>query len=144
MRVKGGCEIAPATDFRNDLKAPITSTKEVLARALGIHYNYDYLVVPSTGFGGERYQGGRDTSGKMTGLTFPDGNVITLNYDHYFRLIEETDPLGRETRYPHHHLTTWVKQVEYPAGSKWQAQYDNKGDLIAELDVPGDTTVPQN
>lgn len=112
----------------------------MLGRALGIHYNDDYRVVASTDFGGERYQIDLNTSGNMTGLTLPDGNVITLNYDQYSRLIEETDPLGHKTLYPHHPLTTRVKQVEYPACSKWKAQHDNKGDLIAEVDALGYTT----
>ncbi|TDV58951.1 YD repeat-containing protein [Pseudomonas sp. LP_7_YM] len=126
--------------FRYDFNARTTWVTDALGREAEVHYNDDYRVVASTDFGGERYQIQLDSTGNMTGLTLPDGNVITLKYDQYSRLIEEQDPLGRKTRYQHHHLTSLVKQVEYPDGSQWQAQYDNKGNLIAEVDALGHTT----
>ncbi|EJT83017.1 YD repeat-containing protein [Pseudomonas putida S11] len=53
------------------------------------------------------------------------------------RLLEETDPLGRKTTYEYHHLTTLVTQVSYPDGSTWRARYDDKGNLLAEIDALG-------
>ncbi len=126
--------------FRYDLNARTTWVTDVLGREAEVHYNADYRVVASSDFGGERYQIDLDANGNMTGLTLPDGNVIILAYDQYSRLIEETDPLGRTTRYQHHHLTSLVKQVQYPDGSVWAAEYDNKGNLIGETDPLGHTT----
>ncbi|QKZ02404.1 RHS repeat-associated core domain-containing protein [Pseudomonas eucalypticola] len=127
-------------DFRYDFGARTTWVTDVLGREAQVHYNADRRVVASTDFGGERYQMALDDRGNLTGLTLPDGNQITLRYDQYSRLVEETDPLGRTTRYKHHQLTTLVKQVDYPDGSSWKAQYDNKGNLLAETDALGNTT----
>ncbi|SEK57365.1 RHS repeat-associated core domain-containing protein [Pseudomonas agarici] len=126
--------------FRYDLKARTTWTTDVLGRELEIHYNEDHRVTSSRDFGSEHYVIDLDDNGNMTGITLPDGNTLTLKYDEYARLIEETDPLGRKISYKHHHLTTLVTQVTYPDGSVWKVQYDDKGNLLAEIDALGHKT----
>ncbi|WP_424823448.1 hypothetical protein, partial [Pseudomonas viridiflava] len=76
----------------------------------------------------------------ITALTLADGNTLAFAYDELSRLTEETDPLGRTTRYRHHYKTTLVTQVDYPDGSTWRARYDAKGNLVAELDALGHKT----
>jgi len=107
----------------------------VLGRETLVHYNADHRVTASRDFGGEPYAITLDDFGNIVGLTLPDGNQLTLKYDEYSRLIEEVDPLGRSTRYQHHHLTTLVKQVSYLDGSTWKGHYDNKGNLTEEYDA---------
>ena len=107
----------------------------MLGRETLVHYNADHRVTASRDFGGEPYAITLDDFGNIVGLTLPDGNQLTLKYDEYSRLIEEVDPLGRSTRYQHHHLTTLVKQVSYLDGSTWKGHYDNKGNLTEEYDA---------
>ncbi len=107
----------------------------MLGREALVHYNADHRVTASRDFGGEPYAITLDDFGNIVGLTLPDGNQLTLKYDEYSRLTEEVDPLGRSTRYQHHHLTTLVKQVSYPDGSTWKGHYDNKGNLTEEYDA---------
>ncbi len=76
----------------------------------------------------------------IIGLTLPDGNHLTLKYDEFSRLIEETDPLGRTIRYKHHLATPLVTETRYPDGSIWQSRYDDKGNLITEIDPLGHKT----
>jgi RHS repeat-associated protein len=126
--------------FHYDIKARTTRVTDVLGREAEIHYNTDHRVIVSRDFGGEHYVIDIDDKGNMTGLTLPDGNRITLKYDEYSRLLEETDPLGRTIKYRYHHLTPLVTQVDYPDGSTWQARYDDMGNLIAEVDALGHVT----
>ncbi|OCX20519.1 RHS repeat-associated core domain-containing protein [Pseudomonas graminis] len=122
-------------DFDYDFKARTTRVTDVLGREALVHYNADRRVTASRDFGGEQYAINLDDFGNIVGLTLPDGNQLTLKYDEYSRLIEEVDPLGRSTRYQHHHLTSLVKQVSYADGSTWRGHYDNKGNLIEEYDA---------
>ena len=50
------------------------------------------------------------------------------------------DPLGCKTAYDYHHLTTLVTKVSYLDSSTWQARYDDKGNLLAEIDALGQIT----
>ncbi|MBD8713755.1 hypothetical protein IFT46_17565 [Pseudomonas sp. CFBP 13715] len=104
-------------DFDYDFKARTTRVTDLLGREARVHYNADRRVTAGRDFGGEQYAINLDDFGNIAGLTLPDGNQLTLKYDEYSRLIEEVDPLGRSTRYQHHHLTSLVKQVSYPDGS---------------------------
>ncbi|WP_163019894.1 DUF6531 domain-containing protein, partial [Pseudomonas viridiflava] len=126
--------------FDYDFTARQTGVTDVLGRHAEVTYNADRRVVASTDFGGERYTIDLDDTGNITALTLADGNTLAFAYDELSRLTEETDPLGRTTRYRHHYKTTLVTQVDYPDGSTWRARYDAKGNLVAELDALGHKT----
>ncbi|MEE4716347.1 RHS repeat-associated core domain-containing protein [Pseudomonas alliivorans] len=126
--------------FDYDFAARQTRVTDVLGRHAEVTYNADRRVVASTDFGGERYTIDLDDTGNITTLTLADGNTLAFAYDELSRLTAETDPLGRTTRYQHHHKTTLVTQVDYPDGSTWRARYDDKGNLVAELDALGHKT----
>ncbi len=126
--------------FRYDREARTTWVTDVLGRELEIHYNKDHRVTSSRDYSGDHYVIEIDDTGNMTGLTLPDGNQLAFEYDEFARLLKETDPLGRSIRYQYHHLTTLITQVDYPDGSTWKANYDAKGNLVAEIDALGHKT----
>ncbi|ELP99313.1 YD repeat-containing protein [Pseudomonas syringae BRIP34876] len=126
--------------FRYDREARTTRVTDVLGRELEIHYNKDHRATSSRDYSGDHYVIEIDDTGNMTGLTLPDGNQLAFEYDEFARLLKETDPLGRSIRYQYHHLTTLITQVDYPDGSTWKANYDAKGNLVAEIDALGHKT----
>ncbi|MDF5776478.1 RHS repeat-associated core domain-containing protein [Pseudomonas syringae] len=126
--------------FRYDRETRTTWVTDVLGRELEIHYNKDHRVTSSRDYSGDHYVIEIDDTGNMTGLTLPDGNQLAFEYDEFARLLKETDPLGRSIRYQYHHLTTLITQVDYPDGSTWKANYDAKGNLVAEIDALGHKT----
>lgn len=100
--------------FRYDFKNRTSWAVDVLGRELEVHYNEDRLVIASHDYGGERYAMDLDEAGNLTGITLPDGNKLAFKYDDFSRLIEETDPLGRQIRYNHHLGTTLVTETTFP------------------------------
>ncbi|MEX6664250.1 RHS repeat-associated core domain-containing protein [Pseudomonas sp. W2-17] len=126
--------------FRYDFAQRTSWAVDVLGRELEVHYNEDRLVIASRDYGGERYAMDLDEAGNLTGITLPDGNKLAFKYDDFSRLIEETDPLGRQIHYKHHLGTTLVTETTFPDGSVWKARYDDKGNLIAEIDALGHKT----
>ncbi|NQD57606.1 RHS repeat protein, partial [Pseudomonas sp. CM25] len=65
---------------------------------------------------------------------------LALKYDDFSRLVEETDPLGRKISYKHCRATPLVTETRFPYGSVWQSRYDDKGNLLAEIDALGQMT----
>jgi RHS repeat-associated protein len=126
--------------YRYDFKHRTSWATDALGRELQVHYNEDRRVIASRDFGGEQYAIDLDEAGNMTGLKLPDGNRLGFKYDNFSRLLEETDPLGRQIKYKYHLGTTLVTETTFLDGSTWQARYDAKGNLIAEVDALGHTT----
>ncbi|VVO63721.1 putative deoxyribonuclease RhsA [Pseudomonas fluorescens] len=126
--------------YRYDFNQRVSWATDVLGRELEIQYNEDRRVIASRDYGGECYGIALDEAGNMTGLNLPDGNKLAFKYDDFSRLIEETDPLGRNIKYKYHLSTTLVTETTFMDGSTWKARYDAKGNLIAEVDALGHKT----
>ncbi|MFJ4065893.1 RHS repeat-associated core domain-containing protein [Pseudomonas sp. NPDC089996] len=126
--------------LRYDIAVRTSWATDVLGRELEIRYNADNRVIASRDFGGERYGLELDSAGNLTGIDLPDGNQLAFKYDEFCRLIEETDPLGRQISYKHHLATPLVTETRFPDGSIWQSRYDAKGNLITEIDPLGHKT----
>ncbi|MFJ4445224.1 RHS repeat-associated core domain-containing protein [Pseudomonas sp. NPDC089422] len=126
--------------FRYDIAGRTSRVIDVLGRELELRYNADNRVIASRDFGGERYGLELDDSGNLLGIDLPDSNHLAFKYDEFCRLIEETDPLGRQIRYKHHLATPQVTETRFPDGSVWQWRYDHKGNLITEIDPLGHKT----
>ncbi|WP_192558752.1 RHS repeat-associated core domain-containing protein [Pseudomonas allokribbensis] len=126
--------------FHYDLAQRQTDIRDVLGRVAQIHYNEGRRVVASRDFGGEQYRFELDDSGNMTGLELPDGNLLKFAYDELSRLVEETDPLGRSTRYSYHLNTDLVTAIERPDGSSASWTYDRSGNLLDSTDPLGQVT----
>ncbi|MCX2890615.1 DUF6531 domain-containing protein [Pseudomonas sp. DCB_BI] len=126
--------------FFYDLEKRETTIVDALGRRAKVHYNDQRRVIASQDFGGEHYRTELDDAGNTTGVTLPDGNTLKLVYDDLSRLVEETDPLGRSTRYAYHLDTSLLTAIERPDGSREQWIYDRSGILLESIDPLGQTT----
>lgn len=126
--------------FHYDLDHRETTITDALGRIAKVRYNDQRRVIASQDFGGEQYQIELDEAGNMTGLSLPDGHSLKLAYDDFSRLVEETDPLGRSTRYAYHLDSGLVSAIERPDGSREQWFYDRSGNLLETIDPLGQGT----
>ncbi|MDU3814956.1 MAG: RHS repeat-associated core domain-containing protein [Pantoea sp.] len=79
--------------------------------------------------------------GELCDVILPDGAIRCSQWDRYGRLITETDPAGRTTRYHWFRSTDRIAQTLYPDGAATRATYDLKGRLLSETDALNQTTV---
>ncbi|MDU4289664.1 RHS repeat-associated core domain-containing protein [Mixta calida] len=79
--------------------------------------------------------------GELCDVILPDGAIRRSQWDRYGRLITETDPAGRTTRYHWFRSTDRIAQTLYPDGAATRATYDLKGRLLSETDALNQTTV---
>ena len=82
----------------------------------------------------------RDSEGRVTSITEPDGSQIQYGYDFYGDLVTVTDAMGNVTRYTYdsNHL---LESVYDPLGREGtRNEYDSSGRLIATVDSQGHET----
>ena len=92
---------------------------------------------------GRRVSLARDELGRITRITYPDGNdpdgnnVLGYQYDAYGDLVAFTDQAGRVTRYLYN-ATHDLIEIIGPSGRAVRNEYDASGRLIASADPNGD------
>ncbi|WP_432747297.1 DNRLRE domain-containing protein [Streptomyces sp. JH002] len=93
---------------------------------------------------------GRPTAAILPDYTPPGGGTITAKtetvYDALGQVVEQTDALGRTTRYSYDQLGNVSRRIDPPAGHvhddgvPWAWQNDLSLDALERLDLPGETT----
>ena len=126
--------------FSYDLTARTTYIIDTLNRKAIIHYDENRCVTFAQDFSGEQYHIGLDESGNITGVTLPDSNTLAFEYDEFSRLVKDTDPIGRSTRYTYHLNTEFLTSLTKPDGSALGWEYDEAGSLLAQTDELGAIT----
>ncbi len=82
----------------------------------------------------------RDSQGRVTSITEPDGSQIQYGYDFYGDLVTVTDAGGNVTRYTYD-TNHQLESVYDPLGRQGtRNEYDSSGRLIAEVDSQGHET----
>ncbi|WP_235319648.1 RHS repeat-associated core domain-containing protein [Pectobacterium fontis] len=97
------------------------------------------LVIHFTDYDGRQTELRYD-EGELCEVILPGGARRQTTWDSYGRLLSETDPLGRETRYQWYRLTDNVTRLTYADGSSEQSQYDDLNRLVEETDALGNPT----
>jgi RHS Repeat. len=81
-----------------------------------------------------------DAVGNLTTLTYPDGKVVSYNYDSANRLIKVTDWAARETSYSYDDNGRLI-QTTRPDGSVEFRSCNSAGQLTELKDTAEDTTI---
>ncbi len=89
---------------------------------------------------------GRQTSfvyrdGELCDVILPDGAIRRSQWDRYGRMIAETDPAGRTTKYYWFRNTDRIARTVYPDLTATQATYDLNGRLLSETGALNHATV---
>lgn len=126
--------------FQYDPTNNMTHVTDALKREARFGYDDHHQLTYCQDFGGDEYHLSYDENGNIISYQLPNENTLTFSYDEYSRLIEETDPLNRKVSYQYHAETDLRKQITYPDGASWQAEYDDKGCLVVEIDPLQQTT----
>ncbi|MFE8115715.1 RHS repeat-associated core domain-containing protein [Brenneria goodwinii] len=79
-------------------------------------------------------------SGELCGVVLPGGAARRCEWDRYGRLLSETDPLARQTRYQWYRLSDRLTLITYPDGSRERREYDSRYRLTGETDALGHVT----
>ncbi|MCX8959102.1 type IV secretion protein Rhs [Erwinia psidii] len=88
---------------------------------------------------------GRQTSfvyrdGELCDVILPGGAMRRSRWDRFGRMVSETDPAGRTTRYHWFRNTGRIVQTVYPDRTSTRATYDLHGRLLSETDALNHTT----
>lgn len=104
------------------------------------HYDQHFQVLESIGFDGQLHVFKYDDAGNLTEMHLPGERKVTLEYDSLSRLIVETDPLGRVTKYEYHKGSLRETCRTLPDGTMWRASYDPRGLLLEQKNPLGQLT----
>ncbi|WP_084935436.1 RHS repeat-associated core domain-containing protein [Pantoea rwandensis] len=77
---------------------------------------------------------------ELCDVILPGGAMRSSNWDRYGRMLQETDPAGRRTRYHWFRLTDRITRIDYPDLSATRSAYDLHGRLASETDALNNIT----
>ncbi|MBS5775388.1 MAG: PAAR domain-containing protein [Enterobacter cloacae] len=78
--------------------------------------------------------------GELCDVILPGGALRQSRWDRYGRMVQETDPAGRQTEYYWYRLTDRLNRTVWPDGTTELSLYDLQGRLISETDAAGNRT----